>query len=81
MFGSVRKNVFNDGVQVDRNRDRCVRGGERRIRYRSRIKGGKNNGCGRKEVSPVALNKARCGTHHCNNQVGRMGGEKRSQIV
>ena len=68
-------------MQVSRKRDQRVVGGERRVFYRSRVEGGKNNGRGRKQISSVALNEARRRTYHCNNQIGRMGREKASQIA
>ena len=38
------QDVFNDRVEVNRNRDHRVVGGERRVFYRSRVQGGKNHG-------------------------------------
>ena len=48
---------------------------------RSLVKGGKNNGRRRKEISLVALNEPRRRTDHGNDQVGRMVREKGSQIA
>ena len=41
----------------------------------------KMTGRGRKEISSMTLDEARSRTYHCNDQVGRMAGEKGSPIA
>ncbi len=73
--------VFNVRALVSRNRNDRVVGSKRPVTYCSRVEGGKNSGRGRKEISSMTLNEARRRTDHRNDQIGRMGREKGSQIV
>ena len=81
MFGSVRKMFSMTAFRSIETATVVSLAVERRVFYRSRVKGGKNNGRGRKQISSMALNEARRRTYHCNDQIGRMAGEKGSQIV
>src|SRR6185437_10911267 len=75
------EDVSKNCVQVSRKRDHRLVGGERRVFDRSGVKGGEKDGPGGKEVSSVALDEARSGTYQCNDQIGRMGRKKGSQIA